>query len=215
MEESQRDVSDRFYIYIIVLVAAIGGFLFGYDLVVIAGALPFLERHFHLSAAMKGFAVSSAILGAIAGPLFGLWFTERLGRRKTMMAAAVCFMISAFGTTFAVTIWDFALWRFIGGAGIGLAMMSSPIYIAELSPPRLRGALVNVNQLSNVIGINLAVIVGYFLSFAGLGWRWMFASVAVPVALLTAGLLIIPESPRWLAARNRLEIGRASCRERV
>jgi len=154
---------------------------------------------------MKGFAVSSAILGAIAGPLFGLWFTERLGRRKTMMAAAVCFMISAFGTTFAVTIWDFALWRFIGGAGIGLAMMSSPIYIAELSPPRLRGALVNVNQLSNVIGINLAVIVGYFLSFEGLGWRWMFASVAAPVALLTAGLVIIPESPRWLAARNRLD----------
>jgi sugar porter (SP) family MFS transporter len=197
--------SAAFYIYAIVLVAAIGGFLFGYDLVVIAGALPFLEHHFHLSATMKGFAVSSAILGAIAGPLLGLWFTERLGRRKTMMAAAVCFMFSAVGTTFAATIWDFALWRFMGGAGIGLAMMSSPIYIAELSPPRMRGALVNVNQLSNVIGINLAVIVSYLLSFEGWGWRWMFASVAVPVALLIIGLTIIPESPRWLAARNRID----------
>ncbi len=195
----------KFYIYPVVLVAAIGGFLFGYDLVVIAGALPFLEQHFHLSATMKGFAVSSAILGAIAGPLLGLWFTERLGRRKTMMLAAACFMVSTVGTTIAATIWDFAIWRFMGGVGIGLAMMSSPIYIAELSPPHMRGGLVNVNQLSNVIGINLAVIVSFLFSFEGWGWRWMFASVAVPVAILIIGLIIIPESPRWLAARNRID----------
>uniref|UniRef100_UPI002FDDA278 MFS transporter n=1 Tax=Chitinophaga sp. TaxID=1869181 RepID=UPI002FDDA278 len=146
----------RLYIYAIVLVASIGGFLFGFDLVVIAGALPFLEADFKLSAAMKGFAVSSAILGAVTGPLFGMWFTERLGRRKTMMLAAFFFMISTIGTAAATGIWDFAVWRFFGGVGIGLAMMSSPIYIAELSPPHLRGVLVNVNQLSNVIGINLA-----------------------------------------------------------
>jgi sugar porter (SP) family MFS transporter len=204
MKETDGRMNAIFYIYPVVLVATIGGFLFGYDLVVIAGALPFLEQYFHLSAAMKGFAVSSAILGAIAGPLFGLWFTERLGRRKTMMIAAACFLLSAFGTTFAPTIWDFALWRFMGGVGIGLAMISSPIYIAELSPPHMRGSLVNVNQLSNVIGINLAVIVSYLFSFEGLGWRWMFASVAVPGALLMIGLVIIPESPRWLAARNRI-----------
>lgn len=194
----------RLYIYAIVLVASIGGFLFGFDLVVIAGALPFLEADFNLSAAMKGFAVSSAILGAVTGPLFGMWFTERLGRRKTMMLAAFFFMISTIGTAAATGIWDFAVWRFFGGVGIGLAMMSSPIYIAELSPPHLRGVLVNVNQLSNVIGINLAVITSYFFSFEGWGWRWMFAAQAVPVALLIAGLLLIPESPRWLAARNRI-----------
>ena len=205
MTESESNTIVRFYIWAVVLVASTGGFLFGYDLVVIAGALPFLEQHFHLSAAMKGFAVSSANLGAIAGPLAGLWFTEHMGRRKTMMIAATCFMISAIGTTFAATIWDFALWRFMGGAGIGLAMISSPIYIAELSPPHLRGALVNVNQLSNVFGINLAVIVSYFFSVEGLGWRWMFASVAVPTIILIIGLIVIPESPRWLAARNRIE----------
>src|SRR5690606_8563653 len=113
--------------------------------------------------------------------------------------------VSTIGTAAATSIWDFGVWRFMGGVGIGLAMMSSPIYIAELSPPHLRGVLVNVNQLSNVIGINLAVIVGYIFSFDGWGWRWMFASQAVPVILLIGGLLIIPESPRWLTARNRKE----------
>lgn len=194
----------RIYIYTIVLVASIGGFLFGFDLVVIAGALPFLEQYFKLSAAMKGFAVSSAILGAVSGPLVGMWFTEKIGRKKTMMLAAAFFMASTVGSSLAATIWDFGVWRFMGGVGIGLAMMSSPIYIAELSPPHMRGVLVNVNQLSNVIGINLAVIVGYFFSFEGYGWRWMFMAQAVPVALLIAGLLLIPESPRWLAARNRV-----------
>lgn len=196
--------SKKIYIYSIVLVASIGGFLFGFDLVVIAGALPFLEEHFKLTPALKGFAVSSANLGALAGPVIGLWFTEKLGRRKTMMIAAIFFMVSTIGSAAAVTIWDFGLWRFMGGMGIGLAMMSSPIYIAELSPPHMRGVLVNVNQLSNVIGINLAVIVGYVFSFDGWGWRWMFAAQAVPVILLIAGLLVIPESPRWLASRNRM-----------
>ena len=204
MQKPGQQKTNSIYIYRIALVASMGGFLFGFDLVVIAGALPFLEAHFHLSPAMKGFAVSSAILGAITGPLFGLWFADRLGRRKTMMIAAICFMISTIGTAFAITIWDFVVWRFVGGLGIGLAMMSSPIYLAELSPPHIRGGLVNVNQLSNVIGINLAVIVSYFFSSGTSGWRWMFGSQAVPVFFLVTGLLLIPESPRWLAARGRI-----------
>ncbi|MBX3256238.1 MAG: sugar porter family MFS transporter [Chitinophagaceae bacterium] len=204
MQTETTDKTRRKYVYSIVLVASIGGFLFGFDLVVIAGALPFLEIDFNLTPALKGFAVSSAILGSLTGPLIGLWFTEQIGRKKTMMLAAVFFMISTVGSAFAFGIWDFALWRFMGGVGIGLAMMSSPIYIAELSPPHMRGVLVNVNQLSNVIGINLAVVVGYLFSFEGWGWRWMFAAQAVPVILLIIGLLVIPESPRWLAAKGRL-----------
>lgn len=193
------------YIFGVTLVASVGGFLFGFDLVIIAGALPFLSSDFQLTPALKGFAVSSAILGAIAGPLSGMWFTDKIGRKKTMMIAAVLFMISTIGTAFAAGIWDFAVWRFVGGLGIGLAMMSSPIYIAELSPAHKRGVLVNVNQLSNVIGINLAVIASYFFSFEGWGWRWMFASQAIPVIFLMVGLLLIPESPRWLVANNRLQ----------
>ena len=195
---------NKFYLYKIALVASMGGFLFGYDLVVIAGALPLLVDYFHLTPAMKGFAVSSAILGAIIGPLIGLWFADTLGRRRTMMLAAMCLLVSTIGTSLATTIWHFIFWRFLGGIGIGLAMISSPIYIAELSPPEKRGSLVNVNQLSNVIGINLAVIVGYLFSFGDFGWRWMFGSQGIPVFFLIFGLLMIPESPRWLAAKNRL-----------
>lgn len=202
-KRNSTDKKNR-YIFGVTLVASVGGFLFGFDLVIIAGALPFLEAEFHLSPAMKGAAVSSAILGSIIGPLFGLWFADRLGRRKTMMIAAFFFLVSTIGTAAADGIWNFNVWRFVGGLGIGLAMMSSPIYIAELSPPHKRGVLVNVNQLSNVIGINLAVIVGYFFSFDGWGWRWMFASQAVPVLFLTVGLMLIPESPRWLVSKGRI-----------
>lgn len=195
---------NNFHLYKIVLIASVGGFLFGFDLVIIAGALPYLEHYFHLSPAIKGFAVSSAIFGSITGPLFGLWFADKLGRRKTMMISAMCFMISAIGSSIAVNIEGFVFWRFLGGIGIGLAMMTSPIYIAELAPRHLRGQLVNVNQLSNVIGINLAVIVSYIFSFEDGGWRWMFASEAIPIVFLIIGLVLIPESPRWLASKNRL-----------
>ena len=204
MQNIHSQKNRNFYIFKITLVSSVGGFLFGYDLVVIAGALPYLGEYFHLSSAMKGFAVSSAILGSIIGPIFGLWFAEHLGRRKTMMIAGICFMISAIGSALAFNIWDFAFWRFVGGIGIGLAMISSPIYIAELSPPAIRGSLINVNQLSNVIGINLAVIAGYFFSFEGWGWRWMFGSAVIPTAFLMVGLVFIPESPRWLASKNRI-----------
>jgi sugar porter (SP) family MFS transporter len=205
MESTEDHKKSKLYVYKIALVASMGGFLFGYDLVVIAGALPYLVEHFHLTPAMKGFAVSSAILGAITGPVIGLWVADHLGRRRTMMLAAMCFVVSTVGTALAQTIWGFASWRFLGGIGIGLAMISSPIYIAELSPPHMRGSLVNVNQLSNVIGINLAVIVSYFISYEGWSWRWIFGSQGVPVLFLIIGLLLIPESPRWLAAKNRVK----------
>jgi sugar porter (SP) family MFS transporter len=204
MQNIMEQKINSLYILKVTLVASAGGFLFGFDFVIISGALSFLDTHFHLSAAMKGLAVSSAVFGAILGPLSGVWFADWLGRKKTMMVAACFFMVSTIGSALAATIWGFVFWRFLGGVGVGLAMMTSPIYIAELAPPHLRGSLVNVNQLSNVIGINLAVIVSYLFSFDGWGWRWMFASQAVPVVLLILGLMLIPESPRWLAAKNRI-----------
>ncbi len=204
MTQSKENVNQRTYLYKIALVASVGGFLFGYDLVIISGALLFLEEHFGLTSTTKGFVVSSAILGAISGPLVGLWFADRIGRRKTMMVAAAFFMVSTIGCALAVSFWDLCFWRFAGGIGIGLAMMSSPIYIAELAPTEQRGRLVNVNQLSNVIGINMAVIVSYFFSFEG-DWRAMFASQGVPVIFLIIGLMLIPESPRWLVWKGRYE----------
>ncbi|TZF86259.1 sugar porter family MFS transporter (plasmid) [Pedobacter sp. BS3] len=194
------------YILRVALVASVGGFLFGFDLVIISGALPFLTAEFELPEALQGLAVSSAILGCIVGPLGGLWFADRWGRKKTLMFAGVLFVISTIGCTFSLGIWDFSCYRFFGGLGIGLAMISSPIYIAELAPAHLRGVLVNVNQLSNVIGINIAAVSCYFFSFDGWGWRWMMMSQIVPAMFLIIGLLSIPESPRWLVMNGKLKL---------
>ena len=190
------------YVAGVAFVASAGGFLFGYDLVIIAGALPFLTREFALSPALSGWATSSAILGAILGPLAGLWFADAIGRRRTMMLSAATFLASTIGCATAGTVGQFVIYRLIGGMGVGLAMISCPIYIAELSPAKLRGVLVNVNQLVGVIGINLAVLVSYWIAEYDGGWRLMFASQGVPVAFLILGLLIVPESPRWLAAKG-------------
>ena len=193
---------DVWYVAGVAFLASAGGFLFGYDLVIIAGALPFIVRDFSLSPAMAGWATSAAIFGAILGPLAGLWFADLIGRRRTMMLSAATFLISTIGCALAPTIDQFALYRLVGGVGVGLAMISCPIYIAELSPAKLRGVLVNVNQLVGVVGINLAVIVSYVIAKYYGGWRPMFASQGVPVAILILGLLVVPESPRWLAAKG-------------
>jgi len=192
----------RFRLYMIALVAATGGFLFGYDLSIISGALIFLEEHFQLDSSGTGFAMSSAILGSIAGPLVGMWLNDAIGRRATLWVAAVCFLVSALGTALPRTFVEFCIWRGVGGIGVGLAAMTSPMYIAEISPSHLRGRLVTVNQLAIVIGINIAVIASYLLSFGG-HWRWMFASVAIPIVVLIGGLFFVPHSPRWLASKGR------------
>ena len=199
MDDSFRKTS---YLYLVSLVAAVGGFLFGYDLSIISGALPFLKSHFALDAAGEGWAMSSAILGSIIGPVAGIWLADAVGRRRTLAIAALCFMASAIGTALPRSLDQFVFWRVVGGVGVGLAAATSPMYIAEISPAHMRGRMVTVNQLAIVIGINLAVISSYLLSFGGY-WRWMFASEVVPILFLMVGLCFAPESPRWLAARKR------------
>ncbi|GAA5221028.1 sugar porter family MFS transporter [Membranihabitans marinus] len=202
MKKRSEEKVNLKYVYGIALIASVGGFLYGFDVVIISGAILFIDTAFELTTTMKGFVVSSAILGAVSGPIIGLRFADKLGRRKTMMWAAVLFMFSALGSAFALGFWDLCFWRFLGGVATGLAMMTSPIYIAELAPHEYRGALVNINQLSNVIGINIAVIVSYGFSFDG-DWRWMFGAEAFPILLLLIGLFFIPESPRWLALNGK------------
>ena len=192
------------YLYMIVLVAAVGGFLFGYDLSLISGAVIFLRTEFHLAplSFWFGAVTGSAILGCPFGPIAGVWLADSLGRKRTMILASVLFLLSTIGSAMAGGVIEFSVWRFVGGMGVGLASTVSPMYIAEVAPARLRGRLVVVNQLAIVIGLSLSVFVTYLLSF-GEHWRLMFATQGVPVALLMVGLLVMPESPRWLAAVGR------------
>ena len=201
---SPNDKTRRFPLFAITMVISVGGFLFGYDLVIISGTILYLEDYFHLSPFYFGLVGGSASLGCIAGPLAGMWLADAIGRKKTLLFAGVCFALSAIGTAVAVNLAPFIFWRWLGGVGVGLSSGVSPMYIAELAPARLRGRLVTVNQLLNVIGINLAVVVAYFLSF-GDHWRLMFASEIIPIAILMIGLLFVPDSPRWLAAKGKRE----------
>ena len=187
------------YLYLIVLVAAVGGFLFGYDLSLISGAIVFLKTEFALTPFWFGVVAGSAVLGCPFGPLVGAWMADAVGRKPTLIFSAVLFLASSIGCAMAGGMWEFIIWRFVGGMGVGLASTVSPMYIAEVSPPHLRGRLVVVNQLAIVIGLSLSVLVAYELSFGG-HWRWMFITQLLPVACLMFGLFFIPESPRWLAS---------------
>jgi sugar porter (SP) family MFS transporter len=190
------------YLYTIVLVAAVGGFLFGYDLSLISGAIIFLKAEFDLSPFWFGAVTGSAILGCPFGPLAGVWLSDALGRKRTLILSAFLFLLSTAGSALAFGVVDFSLWRFVGGMGVGLASTVSPMYIAEVAPARLRGRLVVVNQLAIVVGLSLSVVVTYLLSFGG-HWRWMFATQGIPVFCLMVGLFLMPESPRWLAMVGR------------
>lgn len=189
------------YLYLITLVAAVGGFLFGYDLSLISGAIIFLKEEWSLTPVWVGVVTGSLTLGCPFGPLSGVWLADSLGRNKTLILSAILFIASAAGSALAFGWWDFSFWRFIGGIGVGLASTVSPMYIAEVAPARLRGRLVVINQLAIVIGLALSVYVGYLLSDGG-HWRWMFATMALPATVLLVGLFFVPRSPRWLAQRG-------------
>ena len=190
------------YLYAIVLVAAVGGFVFGYDLSLISGAIIFLKTEFGLTPFWYGAVTGSAILGCPFGPLVAVWMADAVGRRKTLVLSAILFMASAIGCAVTGSMLQFIIWRFVGGMGVGLASTVSPMYIAEVAPAHLRGRLVVVNQLAIVIGLSMSVLVTYVLSF-GEHWRWMFASQVAPVFCLMVGLVFVPESPRWLAAMGK------------
>lgn len=185
------------YVYLVSLVAAVGGFLFGYDLSIISGAVLFLSKEFSLTPFQLGLAVGSASLGCMLGPFMAGWISDRVGRKKTLILADLLFGIGAVGTALCSHLGNFVAYRIAGGIGVGMASVVSPMYIAEIAPARIRGRLVSLNQLAIVIGATSSIGVSYFLSFRG-DWRAMFASMLVPVLLLLLGLFFVPESPRWL-----------------
>ncbi|MFZ0901412.1 MAG: sugar porter family MFS transporter [Candidatus Sulfotelmatobacter sp.] len=192
------------YLYLPAAVAAIGGLLFGFDTAVINGAIVFLKRQFALSDSQTEFGASSLLLGCVFGASLAAFTSDRFGRKKSLLAAAALFTVSSIGAALPRNITEFVVARMVGGLAIGLASTLSPLYIAEISPARIRGLLVSVNQLAIVTGILLSYSVNYGLTGAGpANWRWMFASAAVPSAFFLLTLLSVPESPRWLVQKGR------------
>ena len=205
------------YVLGISLISALGGFLFGYDWVVIGGAKPFYERFFDLVQypGLQGLAMSSALIGCVGGALISGWISEKYGRKSSLVMAAVLFTISSIGTGAVGSFFWFMAFRIAGGFGIGIASAISPVYIAEVSPARYRGRFVTLNQLNIVVGILAAQTVNYLIaqkvpdgatdefireSWNGqMAWRWMFWAESVPAFLFFVLLCFIPESPRWLA----------------
>jgi SP family sugar:H+ symporter-like MFS transporter len=217
MTTQHRTINDNpktSYVLMLALVAAIGGFLFGYDTAVINGAVVALGKAFQATSVVVGLAVSSALLGSAVGAFFAGQIADRHGRVKTMIVAATLFVISGIGSGFAFTIWDFMVWRLLGGVAIGAASVIAPAYIAEVSPAHLRGRLGSLQQLAIVTGIFFALLIDYFIAvgagsaespfwFGLPAWRWMFLSEVPPAVIYGIGALRIPESPRYLVAQGR------------
>ena len=215
------DSYNRGFLWLACLVAAMGGLLFGYDWVVIGGAKPFYEPYFQISdqPMLQGWAMSSALVGCLAGAVLSGMLSDRIGRKRLLIAAGFLFTISAVSTALAATFSGFNVARWIGGVGIGLASNLSPMYIAEISPAKLRGRFVSINQLTIVIGILAAQIVNWLIadrvpddatlhfirdSWNGqTGWRWMFGAETVPAFLFFSLMFFVPESPRWLMKYGR------------
>jgi sugar porter (SP) family MFS transporter len=194
------------YLLTISVVTALGGLLFGFDISVISGTIPFIQEFFGLSEAMKGWVVSSALLGCILGASQVGKLGDRFGRKKVLFVTAVLFAVSAVGTALAGSIPGFVFYRILGGLAVGGASVLAPVYIAEISPAGVRGRMVSINQLTIVIGISLAYYSNYLLLPLGENaWRWMFAAEAVPAFVFMVSLFVIPESPRWLTARGRAD----------
>lgn len=194
---------------IIVLIAAIGGLLFGYDTAVISGAIGNIAKYFQLTPLEIGWAISSALLGCLTGALLSDYCSDRFGRKWSMVASAILFLMCSIGTAIPASFSSFIFFRIMGGIGVGIASMVVPMYIAEIAPAEKRGALVAYNQLAIVIGIMIVYFVNYFIALQGndewnrtVGWRWMFGSEMLPSMLYLSLLFLIPESPRWLLIKN-------------
>ncbi len=200
---------------LVTLVAATGGFLFGYDTAVINGANQYLKAHFHLNATQEGIAGASAILGCIPGAMCAGFLSDRFGRRKVLFACAILYALSGLLSAIPRTFTEFLAARFISGLGIGASSMICPVYIAELSPAAKRGRLGSLFQLGIVLGIFLTLFINARIQGLGdevwnaaSGWRWMLGAEILPATLLVTLLFFVPESPRWLLGAGRAEEAR-------
>jgi MFS transporter, SP family, arabinose:H+ symporter len=185
------------------ITAALAGFLFGFDTVVISGAEQAIQTLWGLSPAAHGIAMASALYGTVLGSLLGGWPTDRFGRRATLLWIGILYLVSAVWSALATDVTSFVIARFIGGLGVGISTVAAPLYIAEIAPPEKRGRLACMFQFNIVFGIMVAFMSNALLGGVGeQAWRWMLGVEAFPALLYSALCLAIPESPRWLIARR-------------
>lgn len=219
MKDKNNSVNSK-YLILISLIAGMGGYLFGYDWVVIGGAKPFYEVFFSIADIpwLQGWVMSSALLGCLVGVVISGNLADKYGRKFMMVLAAIIFVLSAFGVGAAQTINQFIIFRIISGVGIGIASNISPMYLSEIAPSSVRGRFVSIYQLAIVLGILSAQIMNWAIAKpiipgeeilntwnGQLGWRWMFWVPAFPASLYLVLIFVIPESPRWLFSKNRHE----------
>lgn len=226
-ESPRANGGSHYYLGIISFIAALGGFLFGFDTAVVSGTLDYLRPQFQLSSLGEGIVVSSALVGCMLGALLAGTFSDRFGRKLGLIVSALLFLVSAIGSAIPSTVAWLVVARLVGGVGVGMASMLSPMYLSETSPPWIRGRLVALYQLAITIGILAAYFSNAYLQQVSIGalagmeagfWRWilvdevwrgMFAMETIPAAAFVLLLFCVPETPRWLAKQGYHDQARA------
>ncbi len=199
------------FVYVAAGIAALGGFLFGYDLVVISGAILFIKQQFALSPTTEEVVVSAVVFGAMIGAAMGGTLADRFGRRVVLILTAATFAVGALGTALATTVTWLIVGRVVVGLGVGMVSIATPLYISEISPDNARGRLVSLFMLVGGSGSLIAFLVDYaFSTFHE--WRWMFGLGAIPAVMLGIGMMFLPESPRWLASHGLVDKARSVLR---
>lgn len=196
------------FVILISLIAAFGGLLFGFDIAIFSGTIPFIKPYYNLTDAQLGWTGSSLYVGCIIGTLITGVITDRFGRKLPLIISAAIFTASSILMGWAPSYEMLITWRIIAGIGVGAASMLSPLYIAEVSPAHVRGKMVSINQLTIVSGILLAYLSNYLLADVENNWRWMFTSGALPAGCFFVCIFLVPESPRWLISQGKIEKAR-------
>src|SRR5688572_10250211 len=216
--QSRQPAGSSGYVTTISLTAALAGFIFGFDTVVISGANLPIKELWNTTPLFHGFFIMSmALWGTVVGAIFGGWPTQKWGRKKVLIWIGVLFTLSAFGTALAMDPYSFSFFRFIGGLGIGVSSVAAPTYVSEISTSSNRGRLVAMYQFNIVFGILVAFLSNYFLQGVGGAndWRWMLGVMAVPSLIYTFMVFGIPESPRWLVSVKKDDAGAKKVMERL
>ncbi|MDU7870591.1 MAG: MFS transporter, partial [Pantoea sp.] len=195
------DRQNRFT-WFVCFMAALSGLLFGLDIGVIAGALPFLAKDLQITNHQQEWVVSSMMFGAALGALGAGWMSSKLGRKKSMLAGATLFVIGSLWSAFSPDVESLVCARVMLGLAVGIASYTAPLYLAEIAPERIRGSMISMYQLMLTTGIVVAYLSDTAFSYSG-NWRWMLGIIAIPAVILFVGVLFLPNSPRWLAAHGR------------